>query len=189
MSQGVTAGEATRPGDNPLPDWQTPEDFHAAVEMADDVDELMEIMGYHEQIDDLLDYYDVEIENETESEGDVSDEWTSPGDVSVDDLDREILNILEEDGRTSFAAIGRELDVSTPTASTRIEQLVEKGVIEGFSVEVNRRLMDPVEVSQRTLERLLAHARTSRIDRGTCWHDEDEAAYQEATRAIEEADR
>jgi Lrp/AsnC family transcriptional regulator for asnA, asnC and gidA len=50
-------------------------------------------------------------------------------DVEVDELDKKIIQLLTEDGRLSFAEIGRRLNVSENTIRFRYNRLVEKGVI------------------------------------------------------------
>ncbi|MBV1788987.1 Lrp/AsnC family transcriptional regulator [Marinobacterium sp. D7] len=52
-------------------------------------------------------------------------------------LDTALLNILIKDARTSFADIARQLNVSRAYARTRVQALVEEGVIEQFTAVVN----------------------------------------------------
>ncbi len=52
-------------------------------------------------------------------------------------LDSTLLNILIKDGRTSFADIARQLGISRAHARTRVQALVDSGVIELFSAVVN----------------------------------------------------
>lgn len=52
-------------------------------------------------------------------------------------LDSALLNILIKDARASFADIARRLDISRAHARTRVQALVESGVIEQFSAVVN----------------------------------------------------
>ena len=52
----------------------------------------------------------------------------------MDDLDREILDVLRRDARTPYTTIASELDVSEGTIRNRVEQLVEDGIIERFTV-------------------------------------------------------
>lgn len=51
--------------------------------------------------------------------------------------DAALLNILIKDGRASFADIARQLGISRAHARTRVQSLVESGVIELFSAVVN----------------------------------------------------
>ncbi|MBC7112196.1 MAG: Lrp/AsnC family transcriptional regulator [Methanothermobacter sp.] len=52
--------------------------------------------------------------------------------VKIDDIDRRIIDLLNEDGRMSYRNISRILDVSVGTVHNRVEKLVKKGVIKKF---------------------------------------------------------
>lgn len=52
-------------------------------------------------------------------------------------LDSALLAILIKDARASFADIARQLGISRAHARTRVQMLVESGVIEQFSAVVN----------------------------------------------------
>ncbi|MFT4882331.1 MAG: DNA-binding Lrp family transcriptional regulator [Natronomonas sp.] len=52
----------------------------------------------------------------------------------MDDLDRAILGILRRDARTPYTEIAGEVGTSEGTVRNRVEQLVEDGVIERFTV-------------------------------------------------------
>lgn len=52
-------------------------------------------------------------------------------------LDAALLNILTKDARVSFADIARQLDISRAHARTRVQALVDDGVIEQFTAVVN----------------------------------------------------
>lgn len=56
----------------------------------------------------------------------------------VDERDREILRILIQDGRAPFKDIGEEIGVSDVTVKNRIEKMVENGVIEQFTVDIDQ---------------------------------------------------
>lgn len=51
--------------------------------------------------------------------------------------DAALLNILIKDGRASFADMARQLGISRAHARTRVQALVDSGVIELFSAVVN----------------------------------------------------
>lgn len=55
----------------------------------------------------------------------------------LDAKDREILALLEADGRRSSSEIARLTSLSAPTVAERIARLRDIGVIEGFSVRIN----------------------------------------------------
>jgi len=82
----------------------------------------------------------------------------------MDELDREILSILREDARTPYTEIADAVGTSEGTVRNRVEQLIESGIIERFtvatrtgniksmielSVDVN---VDTGEVSERIAE-------------------------------------
>jgi DNA-binding Lrp family transcriptional regulator len=52
----------------------------------------------------------------------------------MDDLDREILTVLRRDARTPYTEIADRVGTSEGTVRNRVEQLVEDGVIERFTV-------------------------------------------------------
>ncbi|MFB6184760.1 MAG: Lrp/AsnC family transcriptional regulator [Haloarculaceae archaeon] len=52
----------------------------------------------------------------------------------MDDLDHEILGILRKDARTPYTEIADEVGTSEGTVRNRVERLVERGVIERFTV-------------------------------------------------------
>jgi Lrp/AsnC family leucine-responsive transcriptional regulator len=57
---------------------------------------------------------------------------------NLDETDMEILCLLAEDARRSFSSIGDAVGLSGPAVSDRVTRLEESGIIEGFTVEVNR---------------------------------------------------
>ncbi len=57
--------------------------------------------------------------------------------MKIDDVDRKILQILTQNGRTSYVDIGKELGLSRVSVRERVNQLIEGGVIERFSVVIN----------------------------------------------------
>ncbi|HHW91316.1 MAG TPA: Lrp/AsnC family transcriptional regulator [Firmicutes bacterium] len=58
---------------------------------------------------------------------------------NLDEIDNQILAILTEDARISFAELGRRVNLSRVAARERVQSLVERGVIEKFSVVVDPR--------------------------------------------------
>ncbi|GAB4186450.1 MAG: Lrp/AsnC family transcriptional regulator [Wenzhouxiangellaceae bacterium] len=55
----------------------------------------------------------------------------------MDKVDRAILNLLQQDARSSQAEIGRRLGLSTPAIFKRIQRLEQSGIICGFSVRLD----------------------------------------------------
>jgi len=61
--------------------------------------------------------------------------------MKIDDLDRKILEFLQNDGRMAASHIADELDISIPTVTDRIKKLSESGVIQGFHVTLDPKLL------------------------------------------------
>jgi len=61
----------------------------------------------------------------------------------IDDTDRELLRLLLEDARRPYSELAEAVDLSPPAVSDRVDRLAELGVIERFTLEVDRsRLAD-----------------------------------------------
>lgn len=56
----------------------------------------------------------------------------------LDDTDLEILQLLVEDGRRPFSDIAERVGLSAPAVSDRVERLQELGVIDRFTVDIDR---------------------------------------------------
>jgi DNA-binding Lrp family transcriptional regulator len=54
--------------------------------------------------------------------------------MSIDTLDMKIIGCLLEDGRRSYRSIAEAVGVSEATVKNRIDSLIEKGVIQKFTV-------------------------------------------------------
>lgn len=57
--------------------------------------------------------------------------------VDLDDTDREILRILQENARTPFSEVARRIDMSSATVHDRVNRMEEAGVIEGYHAKVD----------------------------------------------------
>lgn len=55
--------------------------------------------------------------------------------------DKAIIGILLHDSRTSLRAIGAEVGLTAPAVRDRILRLEDLGIIEGFSIRLNTRLL------------------------------------------------
>jgi Lrp/AsnC family transcriptional regulator for asnA, asnC and gidA len=64
----------------------------------------------------------------------------------MDEKDRKIIEILEEDARTPFTEIAKMLNVSEATVRKRIARLERGGVIRRYTIEV-----DPVKLGYTTV--------------------------------------
>ena len=56
----------------------------------------------------------------------------------VDSLDREILGILQQDGRISWQLLGDRVGLSANAVAERVRRLIRTRVITGFRAEVNQ---------------------------------------------------
>ncbi|MDY6769716.1 MAG: Lrp/AsnC family transcriptional regulator [Candidatus Nanohaloarchaea archaeon] len=59
--------------------------------------------------------------------------------VELDELDRNILNVLLEDGRRSFRQVAEAVDSTPATVINRVDRLQEEGVITGYSADLDYR--------------------------------------------------
>ncbi|MEM2643871.1 MAG: Lrp/AsnC family transcriptional regulator [Candidatus Bathyarchaeia archaeon] len=57
--------------------------------------------------------------------------------MSIDEVDREILRMLQEDARISFRKIAERLNMSEATVFVRVKKLLKKGIIKGFTTIVS----------------------------------------------------
>lgn len=69
--------------------------------------------------------------------GDFMDEYDEKeevykNNVSMDSLDKKILDLLSDDGRKSYRKISRELGVSVGTVHNRVDKLTKSGIINKF---------------------------------------------------------
>lgn len=55
----------------------------------------------------------------------------------LDDIDRDILQILHTDGRASIRSVAERVHVSRANAYARINRLIDDGVIRGFGARIN----------------------------------------------------
>jgi len=56
----------------------------------------------------------------------------------LDSLDTAILACLEQDGRATHAAIGREVGLTGPAVFARVRRMEEGGLIRGYRVDIDR---------------------------------------------------
>ena len=59
----------------------------------------------------------------------------------LDDLDREILQLLLTDSRRPFSEIAEVVDLSAPAVSDRVERLEELGLIRQFTLDLDRSML------------------------------------------------
>jgi DNA-binding Lrp family transcriptional regulator len=63
--------------------------------------------------------------------------------MEIDEVDAKILQMLQSDGRLSFREIAKKTGISTPTVSARVKSLEDRGVIRGYSIDI-----DPTAVNE-----------------------------------------
>ena len=56
----------------------------------------------------------------------------------IDDTDQELLRLLLEDARRPYSELAEEVGLSPPAVSDRVDRLTELGVIERFTLDVDR---------------------------------------------------
>lgn len=56
----------------------------------------------------------------------------------LDDIDRQLLCLLQENSRTTIVELARHVNLSTPGLQKRLRKLEEKGVIDRYVTLVNR---------------------------------------------------
>ncbi|MFC7324004.1 HTH-type transcriptional regulator LrpA1 [Halorubrum rutilum] len=89
--------------------------------------------------------------------------------MSTVSTEERILSVLEEDAQASCAEIAERADVSKPTVRKYIDRLEERGVIVGYSAEI-----DPKKLSSQSIAMV--------------GMDVDSGQYVEATRELKELD-
>ena len=61
--------------------------------------------------------------------------------MTIDDIDREILARLQDDGRETASKIAKELKLTVPTITERIRKLQDANIIQAFQAVINPRSM------------------------------------------------
>lgn len=77
----------------------------------------------------------------------------------LDDVDRKILRELQQDGRASFRDISARINISTPTVSSRVQAMVDLGLIRGYSTMLDADMLGQVSVA------LMLESRPADLDR------------------------
>ena len=62
--------------------------------------------------------------------------------MKIDNTDREILDLLQEDGRIAASHIADKLDISIPTVTERIKKLQDSGIIQGIHAVLDPKKLD-----------------------------------------------
>ncbi len=67
--------------------------------------------------------------------------------LNLDEVDRKILRELQRDGRASFRDISSRIGVSTPTVSSRVQAMVDVGLIRGYSIMLDAEVLGQISVA------------------------------------------
>ena len=57
---------------------------------------------------------------------------------SLDEVDWDVLDALQSDGRLSMAALGRHVGLSAPAVAERVRKLEDRGIVTGYHAAVDR---------------------------------------------------
>jgi Lrp/AsnC family leucine-responsive transcriptional regulator len=66
---------------------------------------------------------------------------TATNQTVIDQTDRRIVGELADDGRVSFAELGRRVNLSAPAVAERVQRLERAGVIVGYRAELDPRAL------------------------------------------------
>jgi len=66
--------------------------------------------------------------------------------LNLDDVDRKILRELQNDGRASFRDVSARTGVSTPTVSSRVQAMVDVGLMRGYSTMLDAEMLGQISV-------------------------------------------
>ncbi|GAA2440842.1 Lrp/AsnC family transcriptional regulator [Streptomyces mauvecolor] len=83
---------------------------------------------------------------------------------NVDEMDRRLLALLQQDATTAYAALGKEIGLSAGAAHERVRKLRERGVIRRTTIEV-----DPAALDQGVLAFVMVDS--------TSWMGDSAAAF------------
>lgn len=61
--------------------------------------------------------------------------------ITLDEIDEAIIKMLQEDAKTSYREINKELSISIGTIHNRISKLEEHNVIEGYTLKLNNEIL------------------------------------------------
>ena len=78
--------------------------------------------------------------------------------LKIDEVDQKLLKILEQDSRISYRELGQKLGMEESTARKRVVRLVDKGVIERFTIDVNESTLGRTITAFITVYPSLKHA-------------------------------
>jgi Lrp/AsnC family leucine-responsive transcriptional regulator len=78
--------------------------------------------------------------------------------MNMDEVDLKIIDILKENSKLSFKEIGVKIPMTGQAVGTRINRLIEEGIIEGFTIKTNKdKLGLPVTALIKIYMKILDH--------------------------------
>ena len=91
---------------------------------------------------------------------------SSKNGLNLDKLDKEILSILQKNGRNSVSSIAEKISLSVPATSDRIKKLEDLNIIRGYRAIINPQkigldlsaLITIVSESSSNYEKIVEHA-------------------------------
>jgi DNA-binding Lrp family transcriptional regulator len=66
--------------------------------------------------------------------------------MNLDSIDIKILKILQNDGRASFREIAKELGITTPTVSKKVDTFKKLGLLKDFSANLDAEMLDEITI-------------------------------------------
>lgn len=85
--------------------------------------------------------------------------------IQIDDTDAELIALLKRNARAPVAELARKLGLARTTVQTRIDRLLERGAIAGFTLRTGDALAAPiratvlVSIAPRTVPAVLSRLR------------------------------
>jgi len=79
--------------------------------------------------------------------------------IILDDIDKEILNIIQRNGRIPYSEIAKKTGVAEATIRFRIKRLIKKGVIRAFTA-----ILNPAMIGFSVSGAILLKVDSSKID-------------------------
>jgi DNA-binding Lrp family transcriptional regulator len=73
--------------------------------------------------------------------------------IKIDETDRKILNLLQEDARRSFKDMAQRVGVSEATVFVRVRKLTKAGVVKSFKA-----ILEPIIVGKGTIAFIMVKA-------------------------------
>lgn len=62
--------------------------------------------------------------------------------AQLDDIDRQILDLLQRDARMTNAAIAAEVGLTAPSVFERVRKMEQRGVIQGYTINIDPATLD-----------------------------------------------